>query len=353
MQTGTTADSSQIHLSEMADSVLNPALDAFQIANWVVDPALNQLRHQLSGDSRHLEPRLVKLLSHLARHQGKVVERDSLVELLWPKVIVNENSLTRAVSELRKQLNSTSDPKTTFIETIPKRGYRLAVPVTAISGSYENFESSESPVAMPHQTADRASLFPFMQRLQKSGTAAFTLTLVLTTLLHIDSRPQRADPVRFTDEVISARQMGAVGGELLLSESGTDDRLGTDISTVLFSRDESRFAFVQYDHTGSTIMLSDVEMLDNEASISEGSNGYQPAALYNSEDVLFNLAWSPVGDALLFASKPAMTTAAWFEPRGKTRATLYSLDLNTLKVSLLIQQSPAEIKASSTETSLT
>ena len=128
MQTGTTADSSQIHLSKMADSALNPSLDAFQIANWIVDPALNQLRHQLSGDSRHLEPRLVKLLSHLARHQGKVVERDTLVEMLWPKVIVNENSLTQAVSELRKQLGSTSDPNTNFIETIPKRGYRLAVP---------------------------------------------------------------------------------------------------------------------------------------------------------------------------------------------------------------------------------
>lgn len=235
---------------------------------------------------------MVKLLSHLARHQGKVVERDSLVELLWPKVIVNENSLTRAVSELRKQLSSTSDPKTTFIETIPKRGYRLAVPVTAIS---ESFENSKSPAAMTQQTADRASLFPFMQRLQKSGTAAFTLTLVLTTLLYIDSRPQQAGPV---------------GGELLLSESGNDDRLGTDMSKVLFSRDESRLAFVQYDHTGSTIMLGDVEMLDNEASISEGGSGYQPAALYNSEDILFNLAWSPVGDALLFAAKPAMTTAA-------------------------------------------
>ena len=350
MQTGTTADSSQIHLSEMADSALNPSLDAFQIANWVVDPALNQLRHQLSGDSRHLEPRLVKLLSHLARHQGKVVERDSLVELLWPKVIVNENSLTRAVSELRKQLSSTSDPKTTFIETIPKRGYRLAVPVTAISESYESYESS---AAMTQQTTDSASLFSFMQRLQKSGTAAFTLTLVLTALLHIDSRPQQAEPLRFTDEVISAGKMGPVGGELLLSESGNDDRLGTDMSKVLFSRDESQFAFVQYDHTGSTIMLGDVEMLDNEASISEGSSGYQPAALYNSEEVLFNLAWSPVGNALLFASKPAMTTAAWFEPRAKSRATLYSLDLNTLEVSLLIQQSPAEIKARGTEMSLT
>ena len=45
MQTGTTAGSSQIQLSEMADSALNPSLDAFQIVNWVVDPALNQLRH--------------------------------------------------------------------------------------------------------------------------------------------------------------------------------------------------------------------------------------------------------------------------------------------------------------------
>lgn len=346
MQTDVTADSSRVYSSERTDSTLNPSLDAFQIANWVVDPALNQLRHQLTGESRHLEPRLVKLLCHLARHQGKVEARDSLVELLWPRVIVNENSLTRAISELRKQLSSSADPKTTFIETIPKRGYRLAVPVTAMSESTADITQSQ-------QTAGTAPLPPFMQRLQKSGTAAFTLSLVLTTLLYFDSQPYQVEPTNFTDEIVSATGIRPVGGELMLSESGNDDRIGTDISKVLFSSDESRFAYVQYDHTGSTIMLGDVEALDAEAVISEGSNGYQPAALYNSEDILFNLAWSPVGDALLFASKPAMTTTAWFEPRVKTRATLYSLDLNTLEVSVLIQQSPAEIKANSTEMSLT
>lgn len=352
MQTGGTADSAQIYSSEITDPALNPALDAFQIANWVVDPALNQLRHQLSGEFRHLEPRLVKLLSHLARHQGKVVERDTLVELLWPRVIVNENSLTRAVSELRKQLSTNSEPKTTFIETIPKRGYRLALPVTAISEQ----NGRTAAISPPQRAAESVPLFPFMQamrQLQKSGTAAFTLSLVLTSLLYLDSRPQQADSANFTDEVVSATGIVPVGGELLLSESGSDEKFGTDISKVLFSSDESRFAYVQYDHAGSTIMLGDVEALDNQAAIVEGRNGYQPAALYNSEDILFNLAWSPVGDALLFAGKPAMTTTAWFEPRVKTRATLYSLDLNTLEVSVLIQQSPAEIEASSTEMSLT
>ncbi|CAN0495472.1 unnamed protein product, partial [Discosporangium mesarthrocarpum] len=109
------------------------ALDcAFQIGKWQVDPALNLMVDCQTDEQRHLEPRLMKLLCFLAANQGTVVSRDELVALLWPRVIVNENSLTRAISELRKQLDAPATPARKAVQTIPKRGYRLGVPVTPI-----------------------------------------------------------------------------------------------------------------------------------------------------------------------------------------------------------------------------
>src|SRR5690606_38532523 len=76
--------------------------------------------------TRQLEPRLMKLLCLLADANGQVLTRDDLMTALWPRVVVNENSLTRAVSDLRKALNP--EPlaiAANLIETVPKRGYRL------------------------------------------------------------------------------------------------------------------------------------------------------------------------------------------------------------------------------------
>ena len=104
-------------------------------------------------------------------------------------------------------------------------------------------------------------------------------------------------------------------------------------------------------------MLGEVAALGSEMTsdhaITEGEGIYEPAALYNSSDILFNLTWSPLGDALLFASKPAMTTAALFgSPMHSNVATLYSLDLSTLELSVLVEQTPKSEKDSA-ELSLT
>ena len=97
----------------------------FSLGDWRVLPQLNRLQHLISGEERQLEPRLIKLLCFLAANEHRVLSREELVQELWPRVIVNENSLTRAISELRKQLQSTIAVHANYIETIPKRGYRL------------------------------------------------------------------------------------------------------------------------------------------------------------------------------------------------------------------------------------
>ena len=78
------------------------------------------------GKSVVLEPRLSKLLYLLTSNVNEIVSRQYLINNIWAETIVNEESLTRAIADLRKVLlkNFESAPK---IETIRKRGYKLAL----------------------------------------------------------------------------------------------------------------------------------------------------------------------------------------------------------------------------------
>jgi len=93
----------------------------------------------------HLQPQLIDVLDVLVTNAGEVVSRDVLLEKVWSGKVVAEESLTRAISELRKALNDKAgSPK--FIQTIPKKGYRLICqPMPATKKNIENsIESAHS-----------------------------------------------------------------------------------------------------------------------------------------------------------------------------------------------------------------
>ncbi len=91
---------------------------------WFVNPDTGCVKYD--GRSIHLEPRVMQLLVFLASRCNRVVSREELLDTVWPDTIVNEDALTRAVSDIRKAFQDDHrQPK--IIETVPKRGYRLLV----------------------------------------------------------------------------------------------------------------------------------------------------------------------------------------------------------------------------------
>jgi len=77
-----------------------------------------------NGVAHHLEPKVMDVFVCLARHANEVVTREELQEAVWGGRAVTDESLTRAIRELRHALEDVGgDSK--YIETIPKRGYRL------------------------------------------------------------------------------------------------------------------------------------------------------------------------------------------------------------------------------------
>lgn len=75
----------------------------------------------------------MQVLCTLAMRQGVVVTRDELIAAVWAKSFGADESLTRAISILRRTFED-SRGTPALIETVPKRGYRLIAPVEPEAG---------------------------------------------------------------------------------------------------------------------------------------------------------------------------------------------------------------------------
>jgi TolB-like protein/Flp pilus assembly protein TadD len=83
------------------------------------------------------------VLMHLAKRAGTVTSLEELMKTVWIDVIVSDGSVYLAISQLRQALGD-KDDGTSYIETVPKRGYRLTVPAEALTIEPSTVEAPES-----------------------------------------------------------------------------------------------------------------------------------------------------------------------------------------------------------------
>src|SRR5213594_3288499 len=80
------------------------------------------------GDPVSLAPKVFDTLLVLIEDSGRLVPKNALMTRLWPDTFVEEATLARNISDLRKALGESSGEQK-FIETVPKRGYRFTAEV--------------------------------------------------------------------------------------------------------------------------------------------------------------------------------------------------------------------------------
>ena len=83
-----------------------------------------------NGTKNRLQGQPLQLLELLLEHPGQLVTREEIQQQLWPNgvVVEYEHSVNAAVKRLRTALEDHAE-NPTFIETIPRRGYRFIAPV--------------------------------------------------------------------------------------------------------------------------------------------------------------------------------------------------------------------------------
>jgi Tol biopolymer transport system component/DNA-binding winged helix-turn-helix (wHTH) protein len=99
-----------------------------------------------------LAPKVLETLLALVEHGGTLVTKDELMARLWPDTFVEESNLTQNIFQLRKVLGEGNNG-TTYIETVPRRGYRFVgevQPLIADDG-VELFMSNRTRTRIVHE----------------------------------------------------------------------------------------------------------------------------------------------------------------------------------------------------------
>jgi TolB-like protein/DNA-binding winged helix-turn-helix (wHTH) protein len=93
-----------------------------------------------------LTPKALDTLLVLVENRGQLLTKDELLERVWPGTFVEEVTLAKNISTLRKALGEPPEGGE-YIETHSKRGYRFVAEVHAIER-----EASAAPSASPAET---------------------------------------------------------------------------------------------------------------------------------------------------------------------------------------------------------
>ncbi|MCH8959059.1 MAG: winged helix-turn-helix domain-containing protein [Proteobacteria bacterium] len=187
------------------------------------------------GQTVHLTPRAMDLLRVLADHAGEVVGPDELMDAVWADIQVAPETLYQAIGAIRRALGDDSHrPK--YLETIPKRGYRLVASVR-----YES-DSESGDVKLP------ARRWLSMSR-SAGKRAAIAMTLIIAAaawvMVYVDRRG-----VAEIQPSLSLAMMPAV------SQSANSDEILQRISDQLVER------LIYFDDV--TVVIPDVPVYGGE-----------------------------------------------------------------------------------------
>ena len=106
------------------------------------------------GEPVHLSPKVFDVLLHLLERPGQLVGKDDLLAALWAGTFVEEGTVNRTVSSLRKVLGDTPD-QPAYVQTIPTRGYRFVAKVSA--PAFREEPAGTSPAAVGVAPSDPAN----------------------------------------------------------------------------------------------------------------------------------------------------------------------------------------------------
>ena len=207
----------------------------FTIGNWTVSPEMNCLER--AGQTHRLEPKIMQVLLALADSPGDVVSKEQIFHRVWPDTFVSDEVLTRSISELRKAFED-NPRESTYIQTIPKAGYRLVAPVT-----------------LPAEAKSRGKADKPARKTWAVGLAATVALLVVGAFLYLYfrtyERRQTAHPKVTSLAVLPLANLSGDAGQDYFADGMTDE-LTTRLSGIRALRVISRTSAMRYKGTSKT-----------------------------------------------------------------------------------------------------
>lgn len=181
-----------------------------------------------------VSPRAREILRVLLNNPGAVVSKDAIMDAVWPGVVVEPNNLTVHMAALRRVLDQGRNGES-CIETVPGRGYRLAIPVRRA----EEAQTGPAPAPVAEPVIDPVDMFPPSARPRPpirlcraaiAGAVAIVV-LLLGAAWHGGWLSRTQAPPRLSIVVLPFENLSGNANEGYLADAVTDD-LTTDLSRV-------------------------------------------------------------------------------------------------------------------------
>jgi TolB-like protein/DNA-binding winged helix-turn-helix (wHTH) protein/Flp pilus assembly protein TadD len=125
----------------------------YEFGDFRLDTAKRVLR-RLDGTTVPLTPRVFETLLYMVEHHDTVLDKERLMEAVWPDSIVEENNLSQNISTLRRIFGETPGSHS-YIVTVPGRGYRFVAEVSDRTGNGSanvNGEQGTGPTLAQNRT---------------------------------------------------------------------------------------------------------------------------------------------------------------------------------------------------------
>jgi DNA-binding winged helix-turn-helix (wHTH) protein len=123
----------------------------YDFGGFQLDTAKRLLR-RLDGTPVPLTSRVFETLLYMVEHHDAVLDKERIMEAVWPDSIVEENNLAQAISKLRQVFGETPGSHD-YIVTVPGRGYRFVAKVT------EHAAEATSPAGAEHAQENGMALW--------------------------------------------------------------------------------------------------------------------------------------------------------------------------------------------------
>ena len=212
------------------------------------------------GEVIRLTPKAFDLLLVLVEESGRTIEKDELLDRVWPGTAVEENNLNQNITALRKSLGD-SRQDSQYIATIPGIGYRFVAEVRKVEEDFTQRRKGATEDAKEAQNAVRPSrVFRY--------ALPIIIPLILAALAYALYRRESPRPAMSSIMVLPLENISGNSSEEYFADGMTDALIG-DLAKIKGLHVISRTSSMHY--KGTKKSLPDIAREINVDAIVEGT----------------------------------------------------------------------------------
>jgi TolB-like protein/DNA-binding winged helix-turn-helix (wHTH) protein/Flp pilus assembly protein TadD len=216
----------------------------YEFGPFRIDPSEGLLLRD--GQPIPLAPKAFEALLLLLESSGHLIDKEVLMQKLWPNSFVEDANLSKYIFTLRQALGD-GEVGQKYIETVPKRGYRFVAPVQKLVA--ESVE--QAPAEMPSRVGEEAKTVTPTTRWRVALVGAALAATAVALVLWVDPGEWRARlfvglarPVR-TIVVLPLQNLSGDTAQDYFAD-GMTEALTTDLARIESLQVISRTSAIQY-----------------------------------------------------------------------------------------------------------